>query len=255
MQGVADLAAFSLDEGIAHTAADNQVIDLGDQVLEHFEFRGDFRTADDGRERVLGVLQHAVDGANLAFHQVAEHLVVGEILGDQGRGSVSAVCRAKGVVDVAVGIGSQLLGEGFLALLDSGLGGFLFLVGGVFGQSAGFAFLFCIEAQVFEQQHFARLEGCRLGISLLAVRSELHRHAEILLDAGDNMFEREFFGGTLRPAEVRHDDQGAAACEHFFQGGDGSPDAGVVGNLELIVQRNVEIDADDGFLTAEIVGI
>ena len=163
--------------------------------------------------------------------------------------------RSEGVVDVAVGVGGKLLRESLLAFLDSGLGSLLLLVRGVFGQSAGFAFLFGVETEVFEYQHFTRLEGGSLLVGLLAVRGELHRHAEILRHAGEDVLEGELLRRTLRTAEMRHDDQGAAAFEHLLEGGDGSPDAGVVGNFELVVQRHVEIDADNGLLAIEIIGI
>ena len=41
VQRVADVAALSLDEGVAHAAADDQVVDLVEQVLDDTELRAD----------------------------------------------------------------------------------------------------------------------------------------------------------------------------------------------------------------------
>src|SRR5258708_6696148 len=68
------------------------------------------------------------------------------------------------------------------------------------------------------------------------------------------MFERIFFGWSiLGAAEVGHQDDATAVFQHLFDGGDGGPDAGVVGDLELVVERNVEVDADDGFFIGKAV--
>ena len=87
-----------------HAAADNHVVGQVKQVLYDSEFGGDFGSAEDDGQRSLRIAQYLVDGLDLALHHVTEHLVVGEILGDEGCGSVGAVSRAECVVDVAVGV-------------------------------------------------------------------------------------------------------------------------------------------------------
>ena len=54
---------------------------------------------------------------------------------------------------------------------------------------------------------------------------------------------------------MRHDDKGAAACEHLFEGGHRCADAGVVGDLEILVEGDVEVHADYGLFAVEIVRI
>ena len=161
--GEAHAAAQGLGEGVRHAAGDDEVVHLVEQVLDDFDLGGNLRAAHDGGERAVDVIQHLVYGFHFLFHQVAEHLVVlVEVFGDEGRGGVCAVGRAEGVVHVAVRIRGQLLGEFLLAFLDGFLGGCLFLIRGVVGQAAGFAFFLGIEAEVLQQQDFTRLQCCCL---------------------------------------------------------------------------------------------
>ena len=112
VEGVADVTALGLDEGVAHSAADDQVVNLVKQVLDDAELRADLRTADDSGEGVLGVLQHVVDGLHLFLHEVAEHLaVLVEVVSDDGGRGVLTVSGAEGVVHIDVGIAGELLGE------------------------------------------------------------------------------------------------------------------------------------------------
>ena len=255
MEGVADLAALCLDEGVAHTASDDEVVDLVEHVLEHCELGRDLRAADDSGEGVLCVLKNVVDSLDLAFHQVAEHLVLREVVCDEGGRSVGAVSRAECIVDVAVGIRSEGLDELLLGLLDSSLCCFLLLVGSVFLESAGFAFLLSIEAEVFEKQDLTGLEGVGLGLSLLAIFGKLHGNSEELAHAADDVLEGELGVDSLRASEVGHDDKGTASCEDLLEGRDCGTDTGVVGDFELLVERDVEVYAHDGLLACEIIRI
>ena len=74
-------------------------------MLDDAELGGYLGTAEDDGQGTLGIAQYLVDGLDLTLHHVAEHLVVGEILGDEGCGGVGAVSRAECVVDVAVSVG------------------------------------------------------------------------------------------------------------------------------------------------------
>ena len=84
MEGLADMAALGLDEGVTHAAADDKVVHLAHEVLQNCELGAYLGAADDGGKGPLGILQDIVDGLDLAFHEVAEHLVVGEVFCDEG---------------------------------------------------------------------------------------------------------------------------------------------------------------------------
>ena len=252
---VADLAALRLGEGEGHAAAEDQVVDLVHQVLDDADLGRYLRTAHDGREGTFDVAQDVVDGLHLLLHEVAQHLVAGvEVVGDHGRRGVLAVRRSEGVVDIAVGVRSQRLGELLLRSLHRLLG---LLVGGILLLDAhGLALLFGVEAEVFEHQRLARFER-RSGLgSLGAVGSELDGHAQFFAHGVDDLAQREL-GVDLAfgLAHVRHDDEAAAVGEHLFQRGKRPADAGVVGDFTVFIQRHVEVHADDRAFALEIVRI
>ncbi len=56
MNGISDLAAFGLDECVAHATADDQVINFVEQILQHAKLAGNLGTTNDGCERTFGVL-------------------------------------------------------------------------------------------------------------------------------------------------------------------------------------------------------
>ena len=93
------------------------------------------------------------------------------------------------VVDIAVGVGGELLDELFLAFLDGLLSGGLLLIGSVLGQSSGLAFLLSVETEVLKHQHLTRFQGSGLLVSLLAVLSELDGDSELFGDMSEDMFE------------------------------------------------------------------
>ena len=255
---VADFAALRRCEGVGHTAADDDRIDLLHQVFEDRDLGRNFRPADDRRERAPGVQHQTIDRLQFVLHHVAEHLVVGEFIGDQGCRGVCAVRGAESVVDVAVGIRGQPLDELFLRGFDRFFGCGLLLFRSIFGESAGLALLLGVETQVFEQHHLAGFEvpGCFGRFFSHAVAGENHGFAQQLFDRGDDLSERIFhIVVLLGPSQMRHQDYRAARVEYLADRGDRRPDAGVVRYLALVVEGDVEVHADNRPLAFEIVRI
>ena len=250
-----DSASLGFHEGVNHAAADDHVVGQIEQVLYDSEFGGDFGSAEDDGQGTLGIAQNLVNRLDLTLHHVAEHLVVGKILGDEGRGCVGAVGRSECVVDVAVGVGCQVLGEFLLAFLHCGLCGFLLLFGGVLGQSAGLALLLGVETQILKQEHLAGLQGRGLLIGLHAVGSELHLSAQQLLYAADDVPEGEFVSGPLRLSEMGHYYKGTSASQYLLQGGDGGADTCVVGDVEIRVEGDIEIHSHNGLFATEVIRV
>ena len=247
-EGVADLAALGLDEGIYHAAADYHIVHDVEKVLDDGYLGRYLGTADDGRHRMLRSLEYTVDSLDLAFHHIAEHLVIREILGDERSGGMCPVCRTECVVDIAVRIGSELLHEFLLAFLYGSLCGLLLLVGSIFGKAPRLAFLLRIETEILQHEHFTRLERSHLLVGGHAVVGELHRNPEQFLYPAEDMLERKFLCNSLWTAEVRHNDEGTPFVKHLLQCRDGSPDPGVVRDFEFFIERNIEIHPYDGFL-------
>ena len=220
-----------MEEGVAHTAGDDEVIDFVEQVGDDFEFGRYLAAADDGREGMTGVVEHHVEVGGLLIEQVASVALAGEELRDGGGGGVCAVGGAEGVVDVQVAETGDLAGE----ILVAGL-------------------LFSVEAQVFEQRHLARFQRGHLllHVSVEHIAEELHGCAEHLGGLADDMLQRELVGGhPLRTAQMRHEDGDAALVLDLLHRGDGAHDAGGVGHLQLFVQRHIIVHSDQYFLSLQ----
>ena len=204
-----------------------------------------------------GVLHERRNGFDLFLHQVAEHLVLREELGDDVSRSVLAVGRAERIVDIAVGIRRQLFSKIFLRpFLESIFGCFFLLFREALFQVAGFALLLGVETQVFEQHHLAGLQvlGHFGRLVAHAVACESDFGTEHLLDGADNLTERVFgVGILLGTSEVRHQNDRTACVEHLFDRRRSRPDAGVVRHVALLVEGHVEVHADNGAFPFEIV--
>ena len=246
------MAALCLCKGVSHTATKNKVVHLVHEVLDDANLGGHLRTAHDCGEGALDVAEHVVHGLHFLLHEVAEHLVVGiEVVGDNGGRGVLAVCRTKRVVHVYVGIGSQSLGKfllaGFHCLLS------LFVSGVGLLDANGLAFFFGIEAKVFEQEHFAGLEGGSCFGCFGAVGSKLNGNAEVCAHRFYDLRERELgVHLSFGLAHVAHDDECAAVGKDFLKRGQCAANAGVVGHVTVLIEGYVEVNANNGLEAFEI---
>ena len=120
-EAFADGFAPGLEERVGHGAADDDAVDLGDQVLDDADLVGDLLAAEDGHERPLRILDGVAeelellldqepDDAGLAFHDRRNGV----------HGGVVPVGGAEGVIDVDIGHRGQLLGELVLRLAELG---------------------------------------------------------------------------------------------------------------------------------------
>ena len=51
---------------------------------------------------------------------------------------------------------------------------------------------------------------------------------------------------------MAHNDKSTTVGEDFFESREGAADAGIVGYVAVFVQRHIEVNANDGFVTIEI---
>ena len=165
--------------------------------------------------------------------------------------SVTAVSCAECVVYIDVGIRSEFLSEVFLTLFHLLLCGIVAGVG--FVNPDGLAFLFRIEAEVFEKENLAGLERCGHVGGSHAVGGELNVGTKSLCNGIFNLRERHL-GVDLAfgLAHVRHNDERTAVGKHFFQCGEGTTDTGVVGDVAILVEGHIEVYTYDSLLTFEI---
>src|SRR5258706_1672394 len=126
--------ALRLEEGVRHASADDQNVNLAEQVLDDSDFVADFGASKDGDEGVLGMLQDAPQILQLFFHEQTGGGFLHEP-GDANRGGMGTMGGAEGVVDVEIGEFGELLRKMFVVLFFLGM-----------------------EAEVFEQQRLAFFE-------------------------------------------------------------------------------------------------
>jgi hypothetical protein len=104
-QRLADLVALRLEEGEAHAAADEQLVDLGQQRLDHRQLVGDLGAAEHHHVRLLGVLG---DRASTSTSRSTSRRRSAAARPHVVHAGVLAVHRAERVVDVALGERGQL---------------------------------------------------------------------------------------------------------------------------------------------------
>ena len=145
--------------------------------------------------------------------------------------------------------------ELLLGLLDGLLGSFLLFLGGILGETARLAFFLGIEAEVLQKEGLTGLQGRGLRIGLLAILGKLHGNAQALGHVVHDVLQGELRIHLLGTSEVGHDDQGTTFLEDLLEGRHGPADAGVVGDVEVLVQGDVEVDSHDGLLAGEVVAV
>ncbi len=219
-QAFADGQTFGQHEGVGDAAAHDQAIDLVGQGLQDGELGGDLGACDDGHQRARRFFQRAADGVDLSRQQGAR-TGDGRVLGDAIGGRLSAVGGAESVVHIDV----------------AELGDFL-------RQRVVVLFLALVDASVFEHDHFARTH---VKAAVHPVGLQLDRQAEQLAQAlrhgGQRILGLEFTFG--RAAQVRGDHHPGTGVERHFHCGHGSAHPGVFGDLALVVERHVQIGANE----------
>ncbi len=228
-QRLADGLALREQEGVGHAAADDQDVDLVDQVAEQLELGGDLRAADDGRDRTLRIAERDRERLELRLHGAAGkgRQLVGDAL---GRG-VGAVGGGEGVVDVEV----AELGEAF-------------------DDRRVVLFLALVEAGVLEQQDVAVLHfGDGGGGDVAdAVGRKADRTADDLGDGGGDGTQRILLvRAALGTAEMREQDHLAALVGDLGDGRGDALDARLVGDL-AVLGGNVEVDAQEHALAGDV---
>ncbi len=235
-EGFAGALALGVEEGVGHAAADDDGVGFVEQVVDDLDFVGDFCSADDGDEGLIGVGEGLAEVGELLLHEQAGGGDFDEV-SDAFGGGVGAVGAAEGVVDVDIAEAGQLLREGGI-------------VGLFFG----------MEAEVFEQE---RLAGFEVGGHLagddtdavggegyvLVVAEDMVEHAAKVGDEGAEAHGVD--GLALGAAEMRAENDLGFVAESVLDGGEGLADAGVVGD-DAVLEGDVEVDADEDALVGEV---
>ncbi|EGE56036.1 hypothetical protein RHECNPAF_770084 [Rhizobium etli CNPAF512] len=226
---LADIGAAGGDEGVGHAAADDERVDLLDEVHQQVDLGRDLGTADNcdhradrGAEAFFQRFQLGLHGAPGIGRQV-----MGKALG-RGMGAVSG---GEGVVDINIAVGGKRLGEVGIVL-----------------------FLAFVEARVFQKQDITVIHRGDGGGGGLAGAVGRRRHGVIehFLDGGGNQRQRQIRRrAVLRSAEMGEQDHLGALLGQFEDRRRHTLDARRIGDL-AILDRNVEVDADEHALAADV---
>ena len=226
-QALAHVQPLGGQEGVGHAAADEDCVDLGQQVGDDADLVGDLGAAQDGHEGAHRVFQRLAQVFQFLLHEEAGY--GGQQVGHAFGAGVGAMGAAEGVHDVDVAQFGQLLGH----------------AGVVLG-------LALVEAGVFQHQHLTGLErlGGRLCLGTGGHAHKFHRRADERGQmVGGHLHAVFGVRAILGATQMAHEDHGCAVVEQILDGGQRRADARVVGDgARGLVLRHVEIDADQGFL-------
>jgi hypothetical protein len=109
-EGVSNLEATSLVKGEDHASSNDDLVGSLEEGLDDRDLGGDLGASDDSNKRLLGGLDGTLEVVELLLEEEARDRGLEEV-GNTLSGGVGAVGSAEGVVDVEVGVRSELLGE------------------------------------------------------------------------------------------------------------------------------------------------
>ena len=232
-QALADLVALGLQEGVGHAAADDQRVDLLQQVGDDVQLVRNLGAAQNSGEGTLGIVHGVAEILDLLLHQVADSGIL-DIVGHTGGGAVSAVAGAEGVVNVSVGQAGQLLAE-------SGL---------VLG-------LLLAETGVLQQNDLAVAHGGNSSLGVLAddivIVRKGNRLAQLLAQADSNGGQAELgLGAVLRLAQMAAQNDLSAVGNQLLDGRQCGVDAVIVGD-NAVLHRDVEVAANQYALAGVVL--
>ena len=115
--------------------------------------------------------------------------------------------------------------------------------------------LFRTEADVFQQHDLARLQGRghSLGLGAGDVLCQRHRQLEELLQpAGHGLQAQLGVDLALGTAQMGAQDHGSILFQQIADGGQRAADADIIGDLSVVIQRNIEVAANKYFFPGNI---
>ena len=164
-----DGVALSSEEGVSHTAADDEGINLGEEVVDNVELIGNLSTAEDCNEGTCGIFERFAHYADFLLDEVAASC--GEVISNACSGSVRSVSGTECVVYVNVSKCSEFFCEFGVVLFFS-----------------------CVETNVFKKNSFACVHSGDLSLCIFAndIGSESNLAAEVFVESVSNGLEAEF---------------------------------------------------------------
>lgn len=228
-QALADGLALRQQEGVGHAAAEDEHVDLGQQVVDDLDLVGHLRAAEDRRERSGRRLEQVRQGDDLALHEQAR--VGRQELRDADRRGMRAMRGTERVVDEDVGVTGQRRREARVVGL-----------------------LLLVEAQVLEQEQFAGAEALDRVLGADAERVAGDRDVapdELGQAQADRPQPERVLDLAVRPPEVARQDDPRLRVEERGDRRNRRTDARIVADL-AVGDRDVEVDSDEDALAGDV---
>ncbi len=223
--------ALREQEGVGHAAADDEHVDLVDEIAEELELGRHLGAADDRGDGALGTAKRGLQRLELLLHRPSR--MRGQLVGQPMRRRMRAVGGGEGVIDVDVAELGERVDMGRIVLL-----------------------LALVKAGVFEQEHVAIVHfGDRVFRCLAdAIRAESDGTLDDVGDRrGDGLQRIGFVRPPLGSAEMREQNDLAALVSDLRDGRCNALDARRIGHA-AVLRRDIEIDAQQHAL-ADQVGV
>jgi hypothetical protein len=225
VQRLADRDPGGSEEGVGDAAADDELVDLGEQRLQHRELGRDLGTGDDRDQGPCGLRERARQRVELAHQQRT-------CTGDRGEPRHPVGARL-GTVGRAEGIHHEDVAER----------------GHATRQRLVVFLLALVEAHVLAEHDLAR----RASDAIEPIALQAHRVPEQLTEPSRHRGER-VGGGELAffgPTEVREHDDARARRRGRAQGGQRRADARIARD-DALLDRDVEVLADEHPLAPQV---
>ena len=222
-QGISYFHAHRMEERVAHSTRNNQVVNLFQQMCNNIQFGGNLATANDCRKRASSIVEHQIQIGSLFIKQVAGIALAREETGNGGGGSMFTVRCAESVIHIQISQTGNLSGE----ILITGL-------------------LFIMETEILQQSHTS---GLQRGNPLFRLRiqhntQEMHFRAQHFTGFRHNVTEGELVAGyPFRASQVRHQDGHTTGCGDLFHRIHRAYNTGCICHLQIFVQRHIVINS------------
>ncbi|CCJ86072.1 hypothetical protein BN133_2449 [Cronobacter dublinensis 582] len=225
VQGFTDVMALGCHEGVSDAAADDQLVSDFGQRVQHGQFGGNFRAANDSDHRARRLFQRFAERIQLFCQQRACACYISEFADAVGR-SLRAVRGAKSVHYEYVAQRGIFFCQRFVVFL-----------------------LAFVKANVFQNNQLAFSDFNAIEV----VFHQTNRRVQFVFQVVNYRQQREFFVVFAfgRTAQVGRHHDFSALFQSQFNGRQRSADTRVRGHFPLFY-RNVEIGADENAFTCQI---
>mmetsp|Transcript_10956 Transcript_10956/g.24463 ORF Transcript_10956/g.24463 Transcript_10956/m.24463 type:complete len:455 (+) Transcript_10956:955-2319(+) len=248
--GFSNFLALGLEEGVGHSATNQEFVNLLHQLFQEQNLVGNFGSTNNGDKRLRRFDQNLAKGFDFLLDEVSSR-TLSQNFGDPSHTGGVAMSSSKGVRHIKIAIRSQSLGHD---------GAFFFLLGG----------FVLVETKILQDQCLAVDKGVNLGLRVQTILGEQNLLGgsvfllqELLQASCDRLQASRVFGriqgcsfvhDTLGASQMAHENGFSSLGENLLNRRQSCPDSQVVCD-GAICDRNIEVNADQDFFARQITKV